>query len=158
MDISKASNFERFIWDSVGQDGDKAAALMREVDERGGFDLSTDNAWEKIEEDSGFVSGRSTHADRIETIRLAKAKYGEIIDPHTADGLKIALRHREARYPMICLETALPVKFDATIVEALGQHAPRPAAFEGIESLPQRCERMGPDVDALKRYIEANAA
>ena len=158
MDISKASNFERFIWDSVGQDGDKVASLMRQVDEKGGFDLSTDNAWEKIEEDSGFVSGRSTHADRIETIKLAHAKYGEVIDPHTADGLKIALRHREARYPMICLETALPVKFDETIVEALGRHAPRPPAFEGIEALPQRCHRMGADADALKRYIEANAA
>jgi threonine synthase len=157
MDISKASNFERFIWDAVGQDGDKVRALWRQVDEKGGFDLSTDDAWEKIEEDSGFASGRSTHADRIETIRLVKQKYGQVIDPHTADGVKIGMRLREARHPMICLETALPVKFDETIVEALGEHAPRPAAYEGIEALPQRCDVMKPDVDALKRYIEARA-
>jgi threonine synthase len=157
MDISKASNFERFIWDAVGQDGDKVRALWKQVDEKGGFDLSTDDAWEKIEEDSGFASGRSTHADRIETIRLVKQKYGQVIDPHTADGVKIGMRLREARHPMICLETALPVKFDETIVEALGEHAPRPAAYEGIEALPQRCDVMKPDVDALKRYIEARA-
>ena len=157
MDISKASNFERFIWDMVDQDGEKVAWLWQQVEEKGGFDLSTDRAWEKIEEDSGFVSGRSTHEDRIATIRLAKKKYGEVIDPHTADGVKIALRGREARYPMICLETALPVKFDETIVEALGEHAPRPAGFEGIEALPQRFESMPPDAGQLKRFIAARA-
>ncbi|HET9577113.1 MAG TPA: threonine synthase [Usitatibacter sp.] len=157
MDISKASNFERFIWDAVEQDGDKVKWLWRQVDEQGGFDLSTDRAWERIEEESGFASGRSTHADRVETIRLVKRKYGQVIDPHTADGVKIALRLREPRYPMICLETALPVKFDATIVEALGEHAPRPAAFEGIEELPQRFEVMKADPGAVKRFIEARA-
>jgi threonine synthase len=153
MDISKASNFERFIWDVVDQDADKVAWLWKQVDEEGGFDLSTDRAWEKIEEDSGFVSGRSTHADRLQTIRQVKERYGRLIDPHTADGVKIALRMREPRYPMICLETALPVKFDETIVEALGTHAPRPPAFEGIEKLPQRFERMAADAEAVKRYI-----
>jgi threonine synthase len=159
MDISKASNFERFIWDAVDQDGDKVAWLWKQVDEEGGFDLSTDRAWEKIEEDSGFVSGRSTHADRVATIRLVHEKYGVLIDPHTADGVKIALRQREARYPMICLETALPVKFDATIVEAIGRHAPRPPAFDGIEERAQRFEVMKPDAGAVKRYIaERDAA
>jgi threonine synthase len=153
MDISKASNFERFIWDMVDGDGEKVAWLWKQVEEQGGFDLSTDRAWEKIEEDSGFVSGRSTHEDRIKTIRLVKQKYGQVIDPHTADGVKIAMRVSEARYPMICLETALPVKFDETIVEALGEHAPRPAVFEGIESWPQRVEVMKPDPERIKSYI-----
>ena len=157
MDISKASNFERFIWDSVDGDGEKVAWLWKQVEEQGGFDLSTDRAWEKIEEDSGFVSGRSTHADRIKTIRLVKEKYGQVIDPHTADGVKIALRSREARYPMICLETALPAKFEETIVEALGEPAPRPAGFEGIEKLPQRFKVMKRDPVALKRYISTVA-
>jgi threonine synthase len=153
MDISKASNFERFIWDSVGQDGEKVAALWRQVEEEGGFDLSTDRAWEMIDEDSGFASGRSTHDDRLKTIRMVKEKYGRVIDPHTADGVKIALRVREARIPMICLETALPVKFDETIVEALGEHAPRPEKFAGLEQRPQRVHVMKPDAEALKAYI-----
>jgi threonine synthase len=157
MDISKASNFERFIWDAVDGDGEKVAWLWKKVDEEGGFDLSTDNAWEKIEEDSGFASGRSTHEDRLQTIRLVSERYGQVIDPHTADGVKIGLRLREARYPMICLETAQPVKFDETIVEALGRHAPRPAAFEAIEGRPQRVEVMKADVERLKAYIAARA-
>ena len=157
MDISKASNFERFIWDAVDGDGDKVAWLWNKVDEEGGFDLSTDAAWEKIEEDSGFASGRSTHEDRIATIRLVKQKYGEVIDPHTADGVKIGLRMREARFPMICLETALPAKFEATIVEALGEKPPRPARFEGLEKLPQKVERMPVSADEVKGYISRHA-
>ena len=154
MDISKASNFERFIWDAVGKDGDKVAWLWKQVEDEGGFDLSTDSAWEWIEEESGFGSGRSSHDDRVKTIRLVKEKYGRVIDPHTADGVKIALRLREARTPMICLETALPAKFDETIVEALGEHAPRPERFVGIEKRKQRFAVMKPDPEALKRYIE----
>ena len=157
MDISKASNFERFIWDAVDGDGAKVAALWRQVEAGGGFDLSTERAWEKIDEDSGLVSGRSTHGDRIETIRLVQRKYGVVIDPHTADGVKIALRLREARTPMICLETALPAKFDATIVEALGEHAPRPPRFAGLEDRPQRCAVMAADPEAVKRYLAAHA-
>ena len=158
MDISKASNFERFIWDAVDQDGEKVAWLWKQVDEKGGFDLSTDRAWEKIEEDSGFASGRSLHEDRIATIRTVKQKYGQVIDPHTADGVKIGMRLREMRIPMICLETALPVKFDETIVEALGEHAPRPAGFEGIEKLPQRFEAMKAEAASIKGYIESQGA
>ena len=157
MDISKASNFERFIWDSVDGDAEKVAWLWKQLDEEGGFDLSTDRAWEKIEEDSGFVSGRSTHEDRIKTIRLVREKYGQVIDPHTADGVKIALRHREPRYPMICLETALPVKFEETIVEALGERAARPPGFEGIEDLPQWVEVMQPRSHLIKEYIAKHA-
>jgi threonine synthase len=157
MDISKASNFERFIWDAVDGDAEKVAWLWKKVDEEGGFDLSTDRAWEKIEDDSGFVSGRSTHADRIATIRLVKEKYGEVIDPHTADGVKIALRHREARYPMVCLETALPAKFEDTIREALGERPPRPQRFEGIEQAPQRFTVLRPDAGAVKQFIEKEA-
>jgi len=106
-----------------------------------------------VEEDSGFIAGRSTHEDRIKTIRLVKEKYGQVIDPHTADGVKIALRHKEARFPMICLETALPMKFEETIVEALGTPPPRPRGFEGLEGRPQRFQVMKADPESVKRYI-----
>jgi len=57
---------------------------------------------------------------------------------------------------LICLETALPAKFEATIIEALGCEPERPASMEGIENLPQRCEVMEVDVEALKAFIVAN--
>ena len=158
MDISKASNFERFVWDMVDQDGDKVAWLWQQIDEKGGFDLSTDRAWERIEEDSGFVSGRSLHEDRLATIREVKKKYGRVIDPHTADGVKIAWRQREPRYPMICIETALPAKFEQTIVAALGESAPRPPGFEGLEARAQKFTVIKADARAVMDFIAANAA
>jgi threonine synthase len=58
--------------------------------------------------------------------------------------------------PMVCLETALPVKFAETIREAIGIEPQRPAAFQGIEDLPQRATRMAVDTDGLKRFIASH--
>jgi len=55
--------------------------------------------------------------------------------------------------PLVCLETALPVKFADTIREALGRDPDRPREFEGLESLPQRFDVIDPDAEAVKRYI-----
>jgi threonine synthase len=154
MDISKASNFERFIYDLVGRDGNRVAALWREIDTRGEFDLSESAEFADIGR-YGFASGRSTHAARLETIRAVYANFGVVVDTHTADGLSVAARWREPGVPMICLETALPAKFADTIREALGCEAPRPAGFEGIESKAQRFALMPADVPMLKQYIAA---
>ncbi len=153
MDISKASNFERFIFDLLGQDAGKLVALFRDVDEKGGFDLSGTPEYERIRGEFGFVSGRSTHDDRVATIRDLSARYGITIDTHTADGIKVAREHLSAGVPMVVLETALPAKFADTIREALGHEPERPAAFEGIEKLPQRFEVMANDVSQIKAFI-----
>ena len=152
MDISKASNFERFVFDLLGRDGARVAALWKQLDATGEFDLAGTPEFARIG-DFGFASGRSTHADRLATIRAARAKYGVTVDTHTADGLFVAERHREAGVRMVCLETALPVKFADTIREAIGQEPERPAAYEGIELHGQRFTRMPADVGELKRYI-----
>jgi threonine synthase len=147
MDISRASNFERYVFDLLERDG---ARVKRLFGSGGEIDLS-------LIPRAGFVSGRSTHADRLATIRAVHAKYGVVIDPHTADGVKVGLEHREAGVPMICLETALPAKFADTLREALGREPARPAGFAGLEDLPQRYEVIAPDAEAVKRYIAAHA-
>ncbi len=153
MDISKASNFERFLFDLVWRDPAMVRELMRKVGEEGGFDLSAcKEVWSRMPA-FGFASGRSTHADRVRTIRDVAERYGVEIDPHTADGLKVALGYREPEVPMICLETALPAKFEATMVEALGRKPQRPAAFADIESLPHRVQVIDPDPGVVKKII-----
>jgi threonine synthase len=156
MDISKASNFERYVFDVVGRDAELIRELWWELDTRSEFHLAGTPFFEAIRS-GAMVSGRSTHQDRLRTIRHVEQRYGVIIDPHTADGIKVALEQRDPAVPMICLETALPAKFSATIVEALGREPPRPAAFEGIEALPQRFEPIAADVAAVKRAIETRA-
>jgi len=154
MDISKASNFERFVYDLLGRDAARVKALWDELADKGSFDLS---AYKPRFEQYGFVAGTSTHADRLETIRRVHAETGVVIDPHTADGVKVARPYVEPGVPMLVLETALPVKFSATIEEALGQPAPRPAGFENIEQLPQRVQTVDPDVQTIKDLIAAHA-
>ena len=155
MDISKASNFERFVYDLLGRDGERVRRLFAEQLARdGAFALGADEA-QRIAA-HGFVSGRSTHADRIATIRDTHKRFGQLIDTHTADGLKVAREHVEAHVPMIVLETALPAKFAETIVEAIGREPDRPAALRELERLPRRFEVMEPDVNAIKHFIDAH--
>ncbi|HSR02260.1 MAG TPA: threonine synthase, partial [Methylophilaceae bacterium] len=101
----------------------------------------------------GFVSGSSNHAARMQTIRSTNAKYGVIIDTHTADGLKVALEYKEKNIPMVVLETALPAKFEDAIVEALGKKPPRPESLKGIEALPQKFTVMAAGADNIKAFI-----
>ncbi|MEW6371505.1 MAG: threonine synthase [Pseudomonadota bacterium] len=160
MDISKASNFERFVYDLVGRDSERTHALFRKVETHGGFDLSGGPGSDGDEfahvGQYGFVSGKSTHADRLETIRMAYDDYGIVIDTHTADGIKVAREHLDDGVPMIVLETALAAKFNETILEALGTDAPRPAGFEELEALPQKFVLMRPNVDEMKAFIAAH--
>lgn len=160
MDISKASNFERFVYDLLGRDSERVHALFRKVETQGGFDLSgapgsDGDEFARVGE-YGFVSGKSTHADRLETIRMVNDDYGIVIDTHTADGIKVAREHIEDGVPMIVLETALAAKFNETILEALGTDAPRPAGFEELEALPQKFVLMRPNVDEMKAFIAAH--
>ena len=172
MDISKASNFERFVFDLVGRDGAQVREFWSKVDtpkvgnplsgkpnaeltQGGAFDIKGTDYWYDLAK-FNFASGKSTHEDRLKTIRGLWEEYGVMIDTHTADGLKVGLEQRRPSLPLICLETALPAKFAETIREALGCDPERPDALAGIENLPQRCETMGADVSKLKAFIAAN--
>lgn len=158
MDISKASNFERFVFDLLGRDGVRVKALFGDaLGKEGRFDLSADPAFSQAAQRYGFVSGKSLHADRLATIKDTYGRFGVTIDTHTADGVKVAREHRgDASVPMIVLETALPIKFAETIQEALGHAPERPPRFDGIEDLPKRVQVMPADVQQVKAYIEKN--
>ncbi|MEL4179867.1 threonine synthase [Roseateles sp. PN1] len=153
MDISKASNFERFVFDLLGRDGALVKSLFGEaLHTQGRFVLNADQ-FEAISQ-YGFVSGASSHADRLATIRQTYEDFGVIVDTHTADGLKVAHGHVQRGVMMLVLETALPAKFAATIVEAIGIEPPRPVGLENIEALPKRVVTMAVDVAAVKAFVE----
>ncbi|MBG9387287.1 threonine synthase [Caenimonas aquaedulcis] len=159
MDISKASNFERFVFDLLGRDGARVKSLFGEELQRSGrFDLGAEPAFREVKARYGFASGKSTHADRIATIRSVSERSGTVIDTHTADGVKVAREHVRPGIPMIVLETALPIKFAQSIVEALGREPERPAKFNGIEALPRRVTVMPADAEAVKAFIVRHCA
>ncbi len=159
MDISKASNFERFIYDLLGKDSVRVNKLFKQMESKGFFDLAgmpgSDGDEFALVGGFGFESGKSTHADRLETIRFVQKEYGIMIDTHTADGLKVAREHQQKGIPMIVLETAQAAKFNETIFEALGKNADRPAGFGKIEDLPQRFTVMSADAGEVKDFIAA---
>lgn len=157
MDISKASNFERFVFDLLGRDAWAIRRLFgRDLARDGLFILTGTPEFTGVRRRFGFLAGSSTHADRLATIRQESEGSGYVVDPHTADGVVVArelLASGRVKEPVVVLETALPVKFSATIVEALGHDIERPERFADLEDLPRRVLALPNDVDALKRMI-----
>ncbi len=154
MDISKASNFERYVFDLVERDAARMAQLWGDLQEKGSFAITTEELARASKE---FLAGSSTHAQRLKTIREVFETYGVLIDPHTADGVTTGLRNRKAGIPLVCLETALPAKFSATIKEAIGREAEEPLRYQSLAGLPERFEIFAPDPEALKGYIAKHA-
>jgi threonine synthase len=152
MDISKSSNFERYVFDLVGRDAKVLKDLWDKLEREGAVDLAGTPYFRQVAE-TGFVSGSSAHADRLATIRRVWKDWGVMIDPHTADGVKVGLQYREQGVPLVCMETAQPAKFAETIREAIGREPARPAGFENLERLPQRVEVMDPDAERVKAFI-----
>lgn len=158
MDISKASNLERFVFDLMGRDAARIRELFgRRLADDGSFSLAGTADFQAIRQRFGFVSGSSTHADRLAAISQVWGRDGVLIDPHTADAVTVARRHTEPGVPMIVLETALPVKFAGTIEEAVGRAPERPARFAGLESLPRHVIDLPNDAAALKALIASRS-
>lgn len=155
MDISKASNLERFVFDVLGRDPERLTAAWRELDTSGRLDLSTEQPRFSIE--FGIQSGSSSHADRVTTIREVHAESGVTIDPHTADGVKVAREYLEPGVAMLVLETAKPTKFPETIIEATGEPAPLPEHLADLLDLPQHVTKMANDEHELRAYIAEHA-
>src|SRR5690606_3342949 len=133
----------------------RVRALMAELQATGQFDLS--DLRSSFTDRYGFVAGASTHADRLRTIRDIRDETGVLIDPHTADGVKVALEHLEEGVPMLVLETALPAKFAETIIEAIGEAPEVPDALRDLDRLPQRVEVMDCDARLVADYMRRHA-
>ncbi|MCD4557685.1 threonine synthase [Schaalia sp. lx-100] len=158
MDISKASNFERFVWDMLHRDAERVADLFgASLTTQGFFDLSDTPEFASLRDTWGFVSGSSGHADRVTQIRQVYKNSGYLLDTHTADGVHVAkqwVAHVDT--PLVVMETALPVKFADTVAEAIGEVPPMPQRFVGIEDAPQKVTDMPNDVEKLKELVRTH--
>ncbi|MBT4183240.1 MAG: threonine synthase [Nitrosomonadales bacterium] len=154
MDISKASNFERFIFDLLGRNSTSLKEHWKKIDDGKSFKLSEEN-FKKIK-DYGFVSSSSKHTNRMDSIRSLYNEVGVIIDTHTADGIKAAMDHSAPSNPMIVLETALPIKFEKSVFEAIGVYPKRPDSLKDLELLDQKFEVFENSVESVKKCIIDN--
>ncbi len=151
MDIAKASNFERFIFDLLDRNAEKVRELWQQLHQQGEFQLDQ-SLMEKARQ-WGFVSGSSSHQDRLTTIRNIYQHSGVLIDPHTADGLHVAQHYHNQDIPLVCLETAQPAKFEETVKEAIGVHPERPEHYRDLENRPCHFDTLPVDAERLKDFI-----
>ncbi len=154
MDISKASNFERFVYLLLEKDSSRVHELFDGVKTGKGFDLS--DVLDAVNSRYGFAAGKSTHQDRLNTIKSVYENYNDLIDPHTADGVKVARELQKEGEVIVCAETALPVKFSETIFEAVGEiDIERPEHTKDIESLEQHVTVLDNDASLVADEIRA---
>ena len=153
MDISKASNLERFIWQLLGPE--EFAQRWSELEAEGALDLA--DHLDRLNTEFGFVSGSSSHADRLAAIGRVHSAADRLIDPHTADGVTVALRFMEPDFPTLVMETAKAAKFGETVTEALGRAQPDPPEITKLLALPQHVDTIANDEAPLRALIKANA-
>lgn len=149
MDIQVASNFERYLYYKVGQDPEKLAALMAGFKAIGSLAVELDASGTV---DGLFVAGRGDTAATLDAIRRYHARFGYVLDPHTAVGVLVAERFRAPDAPTICLATAHPAKFTQAIADAIGKEIHHPA-LDALAGCETRCEAIANDVEAVKRYV-----
>lgn len=154
MDITVASNYERLLFDLASGDPEMVRDYMGQFESTGKVSFEDVGLSNTTLRELGFDSGVSTAQDRLSSIRWAYKKGGGVIDTHTADAVTVARRKKQDGVPVVCLSTALPVKFEPTIHEALGFVPARADRFRGIEARAiGGFALLANDAEAVKAYM-----
>lgn len=160
MDISKASNYERPAFDIFGRDPKILKEYMSVFEKTGRVDFKDFGMGPEVFPALGFYAGSSTHKDRVATIKKVYADAQLLIDTHTADAVTVAKRFgaREG-VPLVSMATAMPVKVEDAIREAIGSVPERQERFKGLEKrvVEDSFYRIPASQELLKAYIRQNS-
>jgi len=154
MDIQVSSNFERALFYAYGQDGAAVAQAMDEL-KAGGTSVSQ-GALQALRE--VFASGRCDEEATRATIRATWDATGELLCPHSAVGVHVAIAQRVPGVPMITLATAHPAKFPDAVEAASGLHPPLPERMADLYERPERVTRIANDLGAIETLIKERIA
>jgi threonine synthase len=149
MDIQVASNFERYLYYRLGEDGDAVRTAMASF--AAGECIRVPHADKG--DDALLTAGRGTTADTLAAIKQCYADSGYILDPHTAVGYHIAHQHLKKDEPMVCLATAHPAKFGDAVLQAIGEDVAHHPILDALNGKPTRCDRLPAEGDRLKAYL-----
>ena len=149
MDIQVASNFERLLYDVVGQDDNKVKLLMDKLKNEGGYSLNKEEL-NKIKSD--FCS--STVSDELtkQTLKNVYEQYQLLIDPHTATAFKAA-ELNSSDEEMLILSTAHPCKFSETVHQATGVEPKIPENIKNILNQKESYITLDNNLGVIKNYI-----
>jgi len=145
MDIQVASNFERFLYFSVGRDPARVREIMHAFKTTGEFTFPNFDR-------GTFSASRCTDAEIPGIIQRVYRDYNYVIDPHTA----CAFQSIDPERTSIVLSTASPAKFPETIANAIGVDATHPS-LEALKSRPLVNHRLKADAAAIRAFVEAHA-
>jgi threonine synthase len=153
MDIQVASNFERYLYYFYNENGEKVRNLMQTFAKEKALRFSEEEI-KRVQED--FLARSVSEEETLQCIAEFYRRYGYVLDPHTAVGVKAGLSFRDG-YPLVCLATAHPAKFPETVSKAIGQSFKLPEEVERLKYLPQRVEVLPNDVEIVKAYLARRA-
>ena len=145
MDIQVSSNFERFLYYSVGQDPAKVREIMETFKKTGAY------RFDNFDRDT-FNASRCSDAEIPGIMRQVYQDFGYIADPHTACGFKDLAKDR----PSIVLATASPAKFPDTIISAIGIEPTHPS-LEVLKARPLVKHLLPANTAAIRDYLDAYA-
>lgn len=150
MDIQVSSNFERYLFYVMGEDPVKVTAFMKSFLEKGEETVHYNTATV----DDTFVAGSADNEQTLATIRSVYEKADYLVDPHTAVGIAVAERLRDADTPLVCLATAHPAKFEDAVAKAIPGFEVPSGLYESLRDQPTRKSVLDADVDQVKHFIE----
>jgi threonine synthase len=145
MDIQVSSNFERFLYYSVGQNPAKVREVMETFKKTGAY------VFENFDRDT-FTASRTNDSEIPGIIRQVYQDFGYIADPHTACGFKSLSKDR----PSIVLATASPAKFPDTIIAAVGIEPTHPS-LEALKAKPLVKHKLPASAEAIRAYLDQHA-
>lgn len=152
MDIMVSSNFERLLFDLHGRNGVALAELMSTFKAKGKLSVEEDR-W--VEARKLFDSLAVSDEDTCATIADVFKRTGEVLDPHTAIGVKAAREcRRNLSTPMVVLGTAHPVKFpDAVEKAGIGKALELPAHLSDLFQREERCTVLPNAIEAVQAFV-----
>ncbi|MBL4612963.1 MAG: threonine synthase [Emcibacter sp.] len=154
MDIQVSSNFERLLFNLYDGQGDEVSRLMDNLQQSRSFTIDGPQL-DKAK--AIFDAIRVGEEDTQATIKATFEATGQLIDPHTAVGLKAAqLKNADTSIPMMTLSTAHPAKFPEAVEKVTGQHPALPAHMADLFEREEKYDHLDHDLDALKLYIRNN--
>lgn len=153
MDIQVSSNFERLLFDLYGKDANAIHGLMGSLKQSGSFALSAE-AHQSLKKE--FKAHAVDDETTLKTIRELYESTGEILDPHTAVGVKAARETaRESGSPVVTLATAHPAKFPDAVEKAIGIRPALPPHLADLFEKKEKTQSLPADAELVKSYIQS---
>lgn len=149
MDIQISSNFERLLFNLHRGDSTLIAQKMQAFRADKKLTLEPEAfEWFKAQ----FAAGSANDDETLATIKQVYEQSGELLDPHTAVGVKVA-QDCAAEGPMVVLATAHPAKFPDAVKQATGKHPELPAHMQDLFGKAERMETLPNHADSIRSFI-----